>query len=325
MTTSAKQHEAMQQNYQPFLKPPPESGMTKFKRFLYNSETGAVFGRTGESWAKISLFYIIFYICLASMFLFLLWLFHFTLDPRIPKWKLDESLIGTNPGLGFRPMPESDNALSSLIWYKGTKKEDYQYWTSSLEKFLDPYRKPGLNPGRGQNIYNCDYEHPPSKGKVCNIDVRQWAPCTSENNYNYHVQNPCIFIKLNKIYGWTPEYYNDPSNLPAEMPESLKETIYQKANESIPSLNTIWVSCEGENPADVEFIGEIDYLPQQGFPGYFFPFENSEGYLSPLVAIHFKSPRTGVLINVECKAWAKNIKHDRKEKLGTVHFELMID
>lgn len=33
----------------------------------------------------------------------------------------------------------------------------------------------------------------------------------------------------------------------------------------------------------------------------------------------------GILINVECKAWARNIKHSRHDKMGVVHFELMID
>lgn len=33
----------------------------------------------------------------------------------------------------------------------------------------------------------------------------------------------------------------------------------------------------------------------------------------------------GIILNVECKAWAYNIKHDRKERTGSVHFELMID
>lgn len=55
-------------------------------------------------------------------------------------------------------------------------------------------------------------------------------------------------------------------------------------------LNTVWLSCEGENPADIENIGQIEYYPRQGFPGYYFPYENSEGYLSPLVAIHFTKP-----------------------------------
>lgn len=55
-------------------------------------------------------------------------------------------------------------------------------------------------------------------------------------------------------------------------------------------LNTVWVTCEGENPADIENIGPIEYYPRQGFPGYYFPYENSEGYLSPLVAVHFMKP-----------------------------------
>lgn len=33
----------------------------------------------------------------------------------------------------------------------------------------------------------------------------------------------------------------------------------------------------------------------------------------------------GVLINIECKAWAHNIYHDRIERRGSVHFELMVD
>lgn len=61
-------------------------------------------------------------------------------------------------------------------------------------------------------------------------------------------------------------------------------------------LNTVWISCEGENPADVENIGPIEYYPRQGFPGYYFPYENSEGYLSPLVAIHFTKPTRKPLI-----------------------------
>ena len=46
----------------------------------------------------IIIFYIIFYIVLMALFAFCMWVFFQTLDPRIPKWKLDESLIGTNPG-----------------------------------------------------------------------------------------------------------------------------------------------------------------------------------------------------------------------------------
>lgn len=85
------------------------------------------------------------------------------------------------------------------------------------------------------------------------------------------------------------------------MPVDLKEHIASlKGNNSL-QLNTIWVSCEGENPADQENIGPINYLPRRGFPGYFYPYENSEGYLSPLVAVHFVRPRSEYGFSYQCK------------------------
>jgi hypothetical protein len=63
-------------------------------------------------------------------------------------------------------------------------------------------------------------------------------------------------------------------------------------NIALLQLNTIWVSCEGESPADVENIGPIKYIPKRGFPGYFYPYKNSEGYLSPVMAVHFERPRS---------------------------------
>jgi len=254
-----------------------------------------------------------------------MWVFFQTLDPRIPKWKLRESLIGENPGLGFRPLPPEENVESTLIWYRGTDHENYKKWTDALDKFLSVYKTPGLTSGRGQNIFNCQYSSPPPPGKVCDVNIKSFQKCTHENHYSYHKNSPCIFLKLNKIYGWIPAFFNDTENMPAKMPKQLIEVIRATKARNPLELNTVWVSCEGENPADVENIGPVEYYPQQGFPGFYYPYENSEGYLSPLVAIHFTRPVRGIIINVECKAWAHNIKHDRKDRVGSVHFELMID
>lgn len=35
---------------------------------------------------------------LAALVAICMWVFFQTLDPRIPKWKLEKSIIGTNPG-----------------------------------------------------------------------------------------------------------------------------------------------------------------------------------------------------------------------------------
>lgn len=39
-------------------------------------------------------------------------------------------------GLGFRPLPPEDNVESTLIWYRGTNKENYEVWTNALDEFL---------------------------------------------------------------------------------------------------------------------------------------------------------------------------------------------
>lgn len=54
----------------------------------------------------------------------------------------------------------------------------------------------------------------------------------------------------------------------------------------------IWISCEGENPADIENLGPINFIPHRGFPGYFYPFMNQKGYMPPVIAINFERPKS---------------------------------
>lgn len=61
------------------------------------------------------------------------------------------------------------------------------------------YKKPGLTPGRGQNIATCNYDKPPGKGKVCDVDVKAFDLCTEEHRFHFDRQAPCIFLKLNKV------------------------------------------------------------------------------------------------------------------------------
>lgn len=65
--------------------------------------------------------------------------------------------------------------------------------------FFVVYKKPGVTPGRGQNIYNCAYDRPPKEGQVCDVQIRNLHPCSEENMFNFHKAAPCIFIKLNKV------------------------------------------------------------------------------------------------------------------------------
>lgn len=55
-------------------------------------------------------------------------------------------------------------------------------------------------------------------------------------------------------------------------------------------MHSVWLTCDGELPDDKEHVGRVKYLPEQGFPGFYYPYVNGEGYLSPLVAVQFVRP-----------------------------------
>ena len=88
----------------------------------------------------------------------------------------------------------------------------------------------------------------------------------------------------------------------------------------------MFVTCNGEHPADREVIGPVVVSPP-GFPSYYYPYKNVKGYLSPLVSVRFERPVQRRVINVECIAWAGNIvyKGGERDRTGSVHFEILID
>jgi sodium/potassium-transporting ATPase subunit beta len=124
--------------------------------------------------------------------------------------------------------------------------------------------------------------------------MQAFNPCTKEKNFGYEEGRPCIFLKLNKIYNWIPEYYNTSSDIQSSMPDRLKTHISNRAKLRLDT-NVVWVSCEGENPADIENLGNgISYYSlngEQGFLGYYFPFMSTKGYLQPLVAVQFNTAK----------------------------------
>ncbi|GBP78472.1 hypothetical protein EVAR_52278_1 [Eumeta japonica] len=213
------------------LRRPPAIGVMRSLYDVRRARTldcgrGAAAGRGGRVFlfsAKIALFYFTFYAALAILVAICMWTFLQLLDIRQPKWQLEESIIGTNPGLGFRPLPPAVD--SSVIWYKGSEPDSYKFWVENLASFLQAYKRKGKTAGAGQNIHNCDFKLPPPAGKVCDVDTRSWGPCVEENHFAYHKSTPCLFLKLNKIFAWRPDYYNSSDHLPATMPADLQDHI----------------------------------------------------------------------------------------------------
>ena len=99
------------------------------------------------------------------------------------------------------------------------------------------YRTPGFISGRGQNIFDCDYTSPPPIGQVCDVDIKIWSPCVQEYNYNFHRSAPCVFLNLNNINGWIPEFYNKSDSLPEKMPMELKDYIKELEKIDKPAVS----------------------------------------------------------------------------------------
>lgn len=107
----------------------PPSDKFNFRVTCDNNSLSSIAG-------EIITFYTIFYLCLAAFCVVCLKGLMYTIDENVPKWRLDASLIGTNPGLGFRPIAENGDQ-GSLIWYDSSNKAQIRYWTKLIDKFLD--------------------------------------------------------------------------------------------------------------------------------------------------------------------------------------------
>ncbi|XP_035213513.1 sodium/potassium-transporting ATPase subunit beta-2-like [Stegodyphus dumicola] len=288
-----------------------ETKWQSFKKVIWNSETKECFGRTGLSWFKITIFYIIFYACLAAFWTCMLVVFYQTLENDQPKWKLDSSRIGSSPGLGFRPSPPDENIDSTLIWFNATRNETVKYWVDNLNDYLSLYKTHDT----GNLVQTCRDGQMASSEKVCHVPILtgKEQSCSPERQFGYPEGKPCVLIKLNRIYDWVPESYNE---APPKLAEHLKKEFKK---------DLVYITCVGENSADKDNIGDVEYYPAQGIEFKYFPFLNQKGYMSPFVFVQFANINRGVLVNIECRAWAKNIVYDRGDRLGSVHFELLVD
>lgn len=292
-----------------YSRPPTMSRGQQFSKFLYNGETHEVLGRTAKSWFQISVFYIVLYAFLAGFFAALLMVFYETLDDHHPKWTQSESLIGNSPGMGYRPRHEDPDVGVISFDPKNTT-----YWTKRVDDFLFPYYKSAAD---SENYTTCDYGTVPSElKKPCSFKV---ALDKCSQDYGFSANKPCIFLKPNKIFGWTPEPYTKVEIESEEllMPDNLKQAILKLPADVIEK--NVWVSCAEMDSYNVT----LEYDTHIGFPSYYFPYANQNGYLTPFVAMQVNNLPPGVSVKVSCRLWAKNIVVDRQRRLGMTNLELL--
>lgn len=95
-----------------------------------------------------------------------------------------------------------------------------------MHTLFSAYKRDGKKAVAGQNSHTCDFQlPPPAAGKVCDVDISSLSPCVESNLFAYDRSTPCIFLKLNKIFGWKPNFYNSSDHLPKAMPKLLTDHI----------------------------------------------------------------------------------------------------
>jgi len=162
----AKPHETAQLLGGTAIKPKgwDRTGLEAVKYLIWNPDTGEFLTRTPLSWAKITVFYIIYYSCLAGFWAAAMAIFFQTIPNYTagPKWTQNSSIIGTNPGLGAKPANSDLRIDSSIYKFKinddrtcgevegGGKKQPCgegdttEDWIKRMDNFVDTKDKEGV-------------------------------------------------------------------------------------------------------------------------------------------------------------------------------------
>jgi len=226
-------------------------------------------GRNASSWAKITLFFVVFYLCLAAFFAGMLNAFLATMPPRKDGPKLTQYLAGKSP---LRVAP-----WNKIKVFNKDKSDTYQKYVDQINEFLEPYRKQTGANKDGFLQQPCNFTSTESRSsgakKQCYFDLANLGPCYSnakDFTYGFKDGTPCFFLKMNKVFNFVPE------------PES--------------GLSYTEVRCDE---------GEIYPKSTPGFPVSFFPYRGEDNWLAPIVALQLNTTST---TRVKCDVYGKNIK-----------------
>ncbi|XP_053178857.1 sodium/potassium-transporting ATPase subunit beta-1a [Scomber japonicus] len=278
-----------------------------WKNFLWNSEKREFLGRTGISWLKIFLFYLIFYGCLAGIFIGTIQAMLLTLSKYKPTY---QDRVAP-PGLSHTPRSEK-----SEISFTMSKPDTYKKYVATMVKLLEPYDV--NNQTDAQKFEDCgetamsykdrgSVDSDAGQRKACRFSRAWLDPCSGQTDETFGFKNgkPCLIVKLNRIVNFRPR----PPSSNATLPETLQA-------KSQP--NVIPVFCKHKREEDQAKIWDIKYFGfDGGFPLQYYPYYGKvlqPQYLQPLVAIQFANISLNEEVRIECKVFGENIGYSEKDR-----------
>ncbi|XP_074483140.1 sodium/potassium-transporting ATPase subunit beta-233-like [Sebastes fasciatus] len=278
-----------------------------WKKFLWDSEKGEVLGRTGSSWFKIILFYVVFYGCLAGIFIGTIQALLLTLSNYKPTWQDRVS----PPGLSHTPrilkqeLAFDLNDVLTYMPYTRALKDFLAKYDEELQRDQMKYEDCGEDPATYKN--RGDLESEVGIRKACRFHRSLLGPCSGieDREFGFKEGKPCLIVKLNRIVNFRPK--PPPSN------GSIPEEAQYKAQPFV-----IPIYCTNKKEEDAGKIGEIKYYGiGGGFPLQYYPYYGKllhPQYLQPLVALQFTNLTMNTELRIECKVFGENIDYSDKDR-----------
>jgi sodium/potassium-transporting ATPase subunit beta len=276
----------------------------RFMRNIYNPDKKTFLGRTASSWGKIALFYIIFYSILSGFFVGMLSvLLYGMISADTPMLTGQQTILRNGPGVGIHPLYRNpkDNSYESTLIVLNLKfgSEEVRRYNNYTNELLTPYRIQNH-----PNQIDCDvndHVRDTNISKACRFSLSQLSYCQTPMQSLLNNSVPCVFVIVNKIYGWLPDL--------------------------LPNASTPMINCTGQYTADKENSGSVEYFPSVRYgketlgkvSHVYFPYIKQEGYLAPLVAVAFPKLRKNVAVLMKCEMVGVT------SSAGFTHFEIMLD
>ena len=159
------------------------------------------------------------------------------------------------------------------------------------------------------------------------FDTATLGPCeNSPYGYVGDVVTPCVFLKLNRIWGYNYGFIQEEDFTAAAKAGNAWPKDFHDHWAAQSDKDKIWFDCQGRDDADKQALAGMEYYPaSRGINTWFFLFEGDEGrkypYHDPLVAVRFTDLPKGQLVNIECRTYTPWYEGDRP---GLVTFGVMI-
>ncbi|KAI4892012.1 hypothetical protein NFI96_034217 [Prochilodus magdalenae] len=297
--------------------PANKDGDGGWKSFLWNSEKKEFLGRTGGSWLKIFIFYVIFYGCLAGIFIGTIQAMLLTLSNYKPTY---QDRVAP-PGLSHTP--RSEKAEISFTINDG---DTYGHYIKTMKELLEPYGEDKQSDdmkyedcGDSPSTYKHrgDLESDMGVRKACRFK-RSWLKACSgldDKSFGFGEGKPCLIVKLNRIVNFRPR---PPTN--SSLPVAAQGNVHP---------NLIPIYCTHRKEEDASKIGEIKYYGLgTGFPLQYYPYYGKllhPQYLQPLVGIQFANVTLDEELRIECKVFGENIDYSEKDRYqGRFDLKLLV-